>query len=148
MTRKLLLLGSALLAGCASMTGVTSGSAPQKTPAQIASQVCPVVQPTLASLQALVGLQPSIVADLGVASQVVATVCTVGSAVTTGNLQAMAGQVFPALVAAAAALPKVQQNDTILALSAAQIILNGALALNPPLTSLGTAVPASAPSGK
>lgn len=127
------------MAGCATQMSAQS-------PAQVAAQVCPVVKTTLTSLGALT-LGISAASDLGRASLVVGAVCDIGGAVTTGNLQAMAGQVFPALVGVVKStnMSIDQQNQVILDLSAAQIILTGALALNPPLTSIGTgvAVPAT-----
>lgn len=140
--KKSLLLIAALVLG---MAGCATNMSTQ-TPAQVADQVCPVVKSTMVSLSAL-SLGLSATSDLGRATLVVGAVCDVGKAVTTGNLQAMAGQVFPALVSVvkSTGMSVDQQNQVILDLSAAQIILTGALALNPPLTSIGTgiAVPAT-----
>ena len=148
MKRSLLLLAVLALTAC----GITSPTG-SKTPAQVAAQVCPPVQVTLSSLSGLVGLPPSVVADLAIANTVVGTVCGVGAVVTSGNLQAMLGQVVPALVAAVKASPisVEMQNQAILDLSVVQIILSGALALNPPVTGLGLGVsiaPAASSPGK
>ena len=142
--KKSLLLAVAVLALSACGTLSPTGA---KTPAQIANQVCPVVQPTLVALQSLVGLAPNVEADLVVANTVVGTVCAVGAQVTAGNLQALVGQAFPALVAAvqSSPLPATQKNQIVLDLSAAQIIVSGALALNPPVTGLGLGVSIAAP---
>ena len=124
----------------------TTPGAPEPTPAQVAAQVCPAVQTTLGSLSLLV-LPPTAIGDIAVASAVVNQVCAVGSAITTANLQQMAGQVFPALIAAlqAAPLPAAQKQALQVDLTAASVVLQGVLMLHPPLTSWGTSIAAPAP---
>lgn len=127
-----------LLAGC-----VTPPGQKPPSPAQVASQFCPIVQPILAQVAAMAP-DPKI----ATAQTVLGAVCAVGASVTTGNLQAVMGQVFPAIalqLTQSTLIPTAQraviQQDLLLA----QLIVQGALALNPPLTSVGTTVAAPAP---
>lgn len=113
------------------------------SPAQVAAQFCPIAQPILSQVAAMAP-DPKVDA----AQAILTAVCTAGAAVTTGNLQAVMGQVFPAIATALAQsslIPTDQRAKIQQDLLLAQLLVQGALALNPPLTSIGTTVAAPAP---
>lgn len=134
---------ASLLVACAN-TAILPNAQP---PAQVAARVCPIVQTTIVSLQVL-DLGVSSQASLATAATAVTTICALGSKISTGNLQSLAGNALPAIVDAiqASTLSAEKKKSIVLDLAIAQILLSGALALNPPLTSIGTDVPAAAAS--
>jgi hypothetical protein len=129
--------GFAMLAGCA-----TTGTV--KTPAQIASQICPPVQTAVTSLQAVVGLSDEAKAKLADAAPIVAAVCSAGSSVSVVDLKSLGATALPAVMAVVNASPLSDQDKTKIGidLTVAQIVLSSVLASLP-----AAAEPASAASG-
>jgi hypothetical protein len=123
MKRFALILAAVLLSACTA----TGGIKPQ-TPAQIAAQVCPPIQTTMTSLSAL-ALDPKVTADLAIADGAVNLVCGAGAKLDLSSLQAMNASALPAIIGAikAAPLTDTQKNVLILDVTAAQIILQGAI---------------------
>lgn len=99
-----------------------------ETPAQIAAQVCPPLQTTMTALSALV-LDPKVTADLVIADTAVNLVCGAGAKIDLGSIQAMNASAVPVIIGAikASPLPDGQKNMLILDVTAAQIILQGAI---------------------
>lgn len=126
MTRVLIIL-AALASMCLAACNATMPLKPE-SPAQIASQVCPPVQTTMTALSALV-LDPKVTADLVAADVAVGLVCGAGAKLDLSSLQAMNASVMPTLIGAikAAPLSDQQKNMLILDVTAAQIILQGAI---------------------
>lgn len=127
-------------------TPISTGTAPVKSPQQIAAQICPDLTVTLSSLQALI-LPPNVTADLNSASFAVSLVCGVGATVNLASLQTVLATGLPALVSAikASGMSTAAQNNAILLVSAAQIIVSGILAANTPIP-VAAPAPASAAS--
>jgi hypothetical protein len=117
---------AALLAACA--TPNPSGVAAAQTPAEIAAQVCPPLQTTLAGLNALVGLPIDAKVDLATVTPIVAAVCAAGTTVNFASLQTLQKSALPALVNAlqASGMAVEQQNALVLDLTVAQLILTAA----------------------
>lgn len=116
------------LAACATPSGTSTPAAIQ-TPAKIAAHVCPAVQTTLDTLGLLVGLDPVVTADVAVADAASKLVCNVASKVTIPDLQTLSSKALPNLIAAVrgSTLTNDQKNAAILDLTAASVILNGAI---------------------
>jgi len=133
-----LLLSVASLAGCA-------GIPPKniQTPAQIAAQVCPPVQATLTSLQALTNLSDTAQADLALAVPIVNAACGVGATVDASSLQALERTALPVLsdLVKVAALSPAEQDGIM----AAQIVLSTAIVIadSAPSSTQSTAQPAT-----
>jgi hypothetical protein len=141
MKRILFSLVLAVLALCLGACSST-GSLSVQTPAQIASQVCPPVQTTLTSLSFLV-LDPKVTADLAVAKGAVDLVCSAGEAINLASLQTMATTALPSVIEAIKASPMSvsDQNQAILDLTAASIILQGAIQAATPAAPVAAPVP-------
>lgn len=137
------LLCAAFAAICVAFAGCAS-TGTVKTPAQIASQVCPPVQTAITSLQAVVGLSDDAKAKLADAAPIVAAVCSAGSSVNVADLKSLGATALPAVMAVVNASPLSDQDKTKIGidLTVAQIVLSSVLAALP-----AAAVPASAASG-
>lgn len=105
------------LSGCA-----TTG--PAQTPAEVAARVCPSVQIALTSLQGLVGLNETLVADMKTAQPIVAAACT-GATVSAVDLKSLSASAIPTVITIVKASPLSadEQNQILLGLAAAQIII-------------------------
>ena len=115
-----------MLAGCAVST---VPGAKAQTPQQIAAAVCPQLNVTLLSLGAL-ALEPKAMADIAAATEVVKVVCEPGAvAIDFANLQTLANSSLPLLLGAVkdAGLAVEKQNELVLNLTGANILLNGAI---------------------
>jgi uncharacterized lipoprotein YajG len=112
-----------LIAGCATQPGAV-----QKSPAEVAAAVCPQVNNTLLSLGAL-ALEPKAAADLAAAGEVVKLVCSAGAKVEFDGLQTMANSALPLILGTIkeAGLEAAEQNRLVLDVTAANLILNGAI---------------------
>ncbi|WP_394779082.1 hypothetical protein [Undibacterium sp.] len=121
------------LLALAACSGVPQGQVAQ-TPADVAARVCPPVQVALVSLQALAGLPLEAQANLAAATPIVAAVCSSKGVIGTADLQTMASQALPILlqVARASGLEVAEQNQIVLGISAAQIVLASVIATLPP----------------
>jgi hypothetical protein len=111
-----------LLSGCAS-TGIVPIA---QTPAQIAAQVCPLLQVTVSGMQALVGLPIGAQADLATAAPVISAVCSINATVDLASLQTLEQTALPTLIAAvkASTMATEDQNRVILDIDAAQLIIS------------------------
>lgn len=120
---------AAVMSGCASTTGVVA----VQTPAQVAAQVCPPTETAIASLKLLQGMPAQAIANLATAEQIVTTVCTAGATVNVADLQTLATTALPIVldVVQASPLDPAQQNQIILGVSAAQIVISAVLAAQP-----------------
>jgi hypothetical protein len=145
--RKFMLLAAglvALVSGCAS----TGSQSPAQVAAEVHTQVvkaCSVIQPTLASLNAMQAQLPADVqADLGKAQPIVASVCS-APAVQVTSVQDLVNVAFPAAIKIVAASPMKDADKTTaeIALTAASVAVSAALAQYAP----AVAAPASAASG-
>jgi hypothetical protein len=103
------------------------------TPVQVAAQVCPPVQVALGSLQMLVGLPLGAQADLAAAVPLVAAVCSAGATANPASLQSLAQTALPLVlgVVKASALTAADQNNIVLAVGAAQIVIAAASEIVP-----------------
>jgi small basic protein len=112
-----------VVAGC-----TAPGQLKPETPAQIATQVCPPLQTTMGALGALV-LDPKVTADLVIAGTAINMVCGAGATINLANLQTASATAVPVIVGAikSSPLPDAQKNVLILDVTAAQIILQGAI---------------------
>lgn len=91
--KKIALIACALaLSACASVSQPV-----QKTPAQIAADICPSVQAVIGVLSVPGAVDPSVSTDLAVAAPIVATVCNGGALVKLSDLQSLSS-VVPVLV--------------------------------------------------
>lgn len=113
-----------LIAGCATAPG-----APRQTPQQIAAQVCPAVQITVANLLVLRGLSTEAHDELATAAPIVDAVCAGTQAVDLASLKRLADTALPALIkiADAAPLQPSVHDQIIMGLTVGQIVLEGAL---------------------
>lgn len=142
---------SALLSACGTspLTPIGAGTAPVQTPAQIAAkvqQICPDIQVTLTNLSALI-LPPTVAVDLQNASLAVNLVCGIGATVNLTNIQTVLATALPALVSAikVSGMSTAAQNNAVLLITGAEIIMNGILAANTPIP-VAAPAPASAAS--
>lgn len=87
---------AASLAGCAGVAPQQAAT-PAPTLPQVAAQVCPPVQASLAALQALPTLPAATQADLALAVPLVDAVCGVGATVDVSSLQALERTALPIL---------------------------------------------------
>lgn len=140
-----LAIGLLLIATACATSPTTPGAPtpPSKTPAQTIALVCPDLTITLQGLQALI-LPAGAAADLAIASQATNLVCGLGAVVNLTNLQTILTTGLPAVITVIKAtnLPVAQQNQVILIVSAAQIVISGILQAQTVIT---PAAPASAP---
>ena len=123
--KRILVLASALaLAAC----GTPPAGGKAQTPAEVAAAVCPQVQGTLTALGAL-ALEPKAMADLAIAGEAVKVVCGAGAVVEFASLQTMANSSLPMILGAIkdAGLEAAEQNRLVLNVTAANLILNGAI---------------------
>jgi hypothetical protein len=100
-----------------------------QTPAEVAAAVCPNINTTLLSLGAL-ALEPKAMADIAIATEAVKLVCAPGAVVVDfSSLQNVANSSLPLLLGAVkdAGLEVAKQNELVLQLTGANIILNGAI---------------------
>ena len=124
-------LSFALVAACLMLAGCAAPATGGKvqTPAEVAAAVCPQVNTTLLSLGAL-ALDPKAMADIAIGNEAVKLVCAPGAvAVDFASLQTMANSSLPLLLGAVkdAGLEVAKQNELVLQLTGANIILNGAI---------------------
>lgn len=143
---------AALAAVCVAFAGCASAPVPLTipTPAQLASQVCPIVNAdlnALASSTLLTSAQQTTLKDI---ESVNATVCSAGAAVSVSSLQAFNSTAFPALIAIVAAVPAIPNQPAILlALTLAQPlvtqVVNAAVAAATPVAPASAVPAASAP---
>ena len=110
---------------CAALSGCQSTGTTTQTPAAIAAQVCPVVNTTIAALQADPALSAVAKADLAKAAPIAVTVCSAASTVTTSNLEALASAAFPLLIQIAGGSSNPALADGLVA---AQIVLTAVMA--------------------
>jgi hypothetical protein len=84
-------------------------------------------------MQALVGLPLGAQADLAAAVPIVAAVCSAGATVNAASLQSLAQTALPLVlgVVKASALTAADQNNIVLAIGAAQIVIAAATELAP-----------------
>ncbi|WP_295991537.1 hypothetical protein [Rugamonas sp.] len=124
-----MLLILASVAAAVMLVGCATGAAPRPTPQQLAAQVCPAAQITIASLAALEDLPLAVGADLSRAVPIVGAVCVPGAAVDLGSLQALASTALPALlrIVEGSGLAPADHDRIVLGLTVGQIVLNGAL---------------------
>jgi len=110
--------------GCATAPG-----APKQTPQQIAAQVCPAVQITVADLLVLHGLSTEAHDALTNAAPIVDAVCSGVQTVDMASLKRMADTALPMLIkiADAAPLQPSVHDQVIMGLTVGQIVLEGAL---------------------
>jgi hypothetical protein len=101
-----------------------------QTPAQVAAKVCPQVESTLTALSDL-ALEPTVSADLSIAQKIVDTVCsaTPVTPISFTSLQSMANSALPAILTTikAAALSADKQDALVLDITAANLVINGAI---------------------
>lgn len=120
----------ALISTCLVLAGCAAPAAGGKaqTPQEIAAAVCPQVQGTLTALGAL-ALEPKAMADLEIAGKAVGVVCGAGAVVEFASLQTMANSSLPMILGAIkdAGLEAAEQNRLVLNVTAANLILNGAI---------------------
>lgn len=126
-----------LISGFLIFVGIVAcGTIPanQQTPQQIAAQVCPAMQITIANLSTLEGLDAQAKADLVTAQPIVSAVCAAGGTVDAASLQTLSATALPALIKIADAAPlKHELHDQIvLGLTVAQITLAGVLQVETP----------------
>lgn len=152
--------GVLLLSGCASPQPVgTSGAAAKpltlpiplnQTPAQIAEQICPPLQAALTGLDMLVGLPPTVKADLDAITPIVAGVCAAGATVDVSSLQALSKTALPTLinVVKASGLAVEKQNSVILDIEAAQFVLSAIVQAKPVAAQAAPASTATSPVAK
>lgn len=129
--KKLFLIAVAFaLTACAS---APAGQAIQ-TPAEVAARVCPPVQIALVSLQGLVGLPIDVQANLAAAVPVVAVVCNSTATINSVDLKALADQALPIIlqVVKISGMEADKQNEIVLGISAAQIVLATVIQTLPP----------------
>ena len=117
-----LVFSVASLVGCADIAQQNA-----QTPAQIAAQVCPPIQATLASLQALPNLSDTAQANLTLAVPIVNTACGIGATVDMSGLQALERTALPILsdLVKAAPLSPAEQDGIV----AAQLVLSTAVVI-------------------
>jgi len=123
----------AALAAVGTMEGLGGCKSPTTqalTPAQVATQVCPSAQGVIASLQAMSGLPEGATKDLAAAAPIVDAVCSASATVTTVNLQSLAKDAAPMIIAIIKASPLSvdEQNKAILDVTAFQLLINAVLA--------------------
>lgn len=99
-----------------------------QTAQEVAAAVCPPVNSTVLALGAL-ALEPKAMADLAIAAEAVKVACGAGAAVDFGSLQTLANSTLPSILGAikGAGLEVAQQNQLVLNVTAANLILNGAI---------------------
>jgi hypothetical protein len=117
-------LGGTLLAGCAS-----APAGQPLTPQQLAAQVCPAAQITVASLSVLRGLSVEAHEALVVVAPIVDAACAAGALDDIANLRALSERGLPALIKIADDSPLAPDvhDQIVLGLTVGQIVLTGAL---------------------
>ena len=124
-------LAFAIVSACLMLSGCATPAPGGKvqTPAEVAAAVCPQINVTLMSLGAL-ALDPKAMADIAIANEAVKLVCAPGAVVVDfSSLQNVANSSLPLLLGAVkdAGLEVAKQNELVLQLTGANIILNGAI---------------------
>lgn len=109
------------------------GNQPMQTPAQVAAKACPPAQAAIASLQAIIGLPPTLISDLTKITPVVDDACIASVAITSDSLAALSITAFPALtsIVKSSPLSDEQKNTLIADLGIGQVALDLYIAVAP-----------------
>lgn len=123
--KKLFVIAVAALALAACATVGQPVQLTSKTPAQIASDVCPPLQAALEVLTVPGAIDPGSQADLVATSQAVGVVCSLGDAAQVSDLRAISEQVIPFVVrnVVLMGIPDPQKQEIVLALAVAKAAL-------------------------
>ena len=123
------ILACAALAACTS-TGTQSPATTAANLQQIAATQCPIINGALTTLTSLQGLPAATATSLAAAAAANQTVCKDVSTVNAASIQTLLTSVVPIILDAAksAGLAAAQQNDIVLAIGAAQTVMQVAIA--------------------